>query len=292
MGKLNEEKALIGGYIHFYIKDGVTKTKFIPVELKDEFLNKFGSDLLNADEGEVNEFIKRRQNKKKIVVFSGAGLDAESGVETFRGLKNSTWNNYRISDVATPAGWSNDRNKVLDFYNERRQEMVNVHPNDAHKALVKLEEKYEVIHVTQNVSDLLERAGATNILHLHGELTKACDSMSKKNTYDIGYKDINIGDKCVENGSQLRPDIVWFHEFPMRVDEAYEAVMTADILIIVGTSLQISYTLDMLNTFDINKKIIYIDPEPMMYLDNYGLNVEYIREKAVKGVTDVVNELL
>ena len=244
----------------------------------------------------------KNTNMKKIVIFSGAGLDAESGVETFRGLKNSMWNNYKIDEVATPRGWAKDREKVLNFFNERRRQMPEVFPNDAHKALAKLEEKYDVMHLTQNVSDLLERGGCNNIIHLHGDLTYACDSMTKKNKYFIGYKDINIGDKCTENGSQLRPDIVWFEEMPMGVDRAYQAVFNADILIVVGTSLQIGYTLDLLNQARRGNehpslpkepcRIIYIDPSPMTYLDNYGLKVEYVKTGAVEGVNKIVNELL
>lgn len=238
-------------------------------------------------------------SKKKIVVFSGAGLDAESGVETFRGLSNSTWNNYKIEDVATPSGWKKSREKVLDFYNERRKQMPDVEPNGAHIALAKLEEDYDVIHLTQNVSDLLERGGCNNVIHLHGELTSACDSLSKKHKYHVGYNDIELGVKCPETDSQLRPDIVWFGEMPYRVDEAYDAVYNADVLLIVGTSLQISYTLDMLNNVrqtvsDASNpcRIVYIDPAPMRYLDNYGLNVEYVTKSAVEGVTEIVNELL
>ncbi len=246
--------------------------------------------------------------KKKIVIFSGAGLDRESGVLTFRDCKDGLWNNYKTEDVATIDGWRKDREKVLNFYNERRQQMPDVFPNEAHKMLVKLEEKFDVTNVTQNVTDLLERAGSTNIIHLHGELTKArgCHSISTGRwdnestpVYDIGYSDIEMGDKCEKSDSQLRPHIVWFGEYPMEVERAYQAVYNADVLIIVGTSLQIGYTLDMLNnvrqTVD-NKKnpcrIIYIDPEPMRYLDNYGLTVEYVLEGAVEGVSRIVNELL
>lgn len=240
--------------------------------------------------------------KKKIVIFSGAGISAESGVQTFRGLKNSMWNNYKIEDVATIEAWGKDCEKVLQFYNERRKQMPDVFPNDAHKALVKLEDKYDVMVVTQNVDDLHERAGSTNILHLHGELTKACDSMLKKNKYDIGYADINIGDKCNVTGSQLRPDIVWFGEYPYHVNRAYQAVSNTDILIIIGTSLQIGYTLDLLNQVRRGNeypslpkepcRIIYIDPSPMTYLENYGLKVEYIKKGAIEGVNEIVSELL
>lgn len=242
-------------------------------------------------------------SKKKIVVFSGAGLDRESGVLTFRDTKDGMWNNYKIEDVATPRGWKNNPQVVLDFYNERRREMPNVQPNKAHKALVDLEEDFEVIHVTQNVSDLLERAGATTVYHLHGELTKArgedtgnildrlMASKGDKSTH-IGYNDINLGDLDFKTGTQLRPHIVWFGEYPFHVNKAYEAMNNADILVVIGTSLQIGYTLDLLQSVTPECRIVYIDPEPMNYLSNYGMKVEYIREKAEKGVIGFVNGLL
>ena len=235
--------------------------------------------------------------KKKVVVFSGAGLDAESGIETFRGLKNSMWNNYKVDEVATPEGWKKNREKVLDFYNERRRELPNVEPNDAHKALVRLEEKYSVLNVTQNVSDLLERAGASDIIHLHGELTSACDSMSKNNKYYIGYNDIELGVKCPENGSQLRPDIVWFGEYPYGTDRAYDEVLNADILIIVGTSLEIGYTVSMLGQLR-NKflsgecEVYYVDPNPSNHMEAYGIKPNYIKEVASKGLNDLIDKLL
>lgn len=238
-------------------------------------------------------------SKKKIVIFSGAGISKESGVDTFRDSKDGLWNNYKVDEVATIEGWRKNRSKVLDFYNERRKQMPEVQPNDAHIALSRLEDKYDVTVVTQNVDDLHERGGSKNIIHLHGELTKACDVMTKKNKYTIGYNDIELGVKCPETDSQLRPDIVWFGEMPYRVDEAYDAVYNADVLLIVGTSLQITYTLDMLNNVrqtvsDASNpcRIVYIDPAPMHYLDNYGLNVEYVTKSAVEGVTEIVNELL
>lgn len=239
--------------------------------------------------------------KKKIVVFTGAGISKESGVETFRDAVDGLWQNHKIEDVCTPSGWKKDREKVLNFYNDRRKQMITVEPNGAHKALVKLEELFDVTIVTQNVDDLHERGGSTNIIHLHGELTKARGSLYQHKAspidevYDIGYGDINIGDKCKTTGSQLRPHIVWFEEFPFRTDEAYDAVYNADILIIVGTSLQISYTLDMLNNVKRvpeQAKIIYVDPNPMRYLDNYGLKVEYIEKGAVEGVTEIVERII
>lgn len=236
---------------------------------------------------------------KKIVVFSGAGLDRESGILTFRDCKKGLWNTHKIEDVATIDGWKNDSKKVLDFYNERRRELPNVEPNNAHYGLVSLEEEFDVVNITQNVSDLLERAGSSKILHLHGELTKAKSSYGTGNrildnhdSVDIGYNDINVGDMCEEFNAQMRPDIVWFGEYPYNVDRAYQAIRNADILLIVGTSLQIGYTLDMLQNVKKECVIIYIDPQPMHYLDNYNLTVEYVTKNAVDGVNEIVNRLL
>lgn len=239
---------------------------------------------------------------KKIAIFTGAGISKESGIETFRDTKDGLWENHKIEDVCTLNGWSKDREKVLEFYNDRRRQMPMVEPNEAHKALAKLEEFFDVTVVTQNVDDLHERGGSTNIIHLHGELCKARGSLGnglpfKNNNpvYDIGYNDIKIGDKCEKNGSQLRPHIVWFGEFPFSTHEAYRAIYDADILIIIGTSLQITYTLDMLNNVKRvpeQAKIIYIDPKPMRYLDGYGLKIEYVEKGAVEGVTEIVERII
>ena len=230
--------------------------------------------------------------KKKIVVFTGAGIDAESGVETFRGLKNSMWENHNIDDVCTPSGWKKDREKVLNFYNERRRQLPTVEPNSSHTGLVKLEDEYDVTIVTQNVSDLHERAGSSKILHLHGELTKARGTLSSKESIvDIGYDDINIGDKC-PNGSQLRPHIVWFEEYPFNVEESYDAIIESDVLIIIGTSLMIGYTLNLLSSVSDDCKIYYIDPQPGRYLDHNGKDITYIEKPATEGVELILNELL
>lgn len=243
-------------------------------------------------------------SKKKIVVFSGAGLDRESGVLTFRDCKDGLWNNHKIEDVATPEGWAKDPAKVLEFYNERRRQMPEVEPNGAHTALAELENAYDVIHVTQNVSDLLERAGATKVYHLHGELTKVRAAKPKLKSFnnpvglkDIGYADVNLGDLSEENGEQLRPHIVWFGEMPEYTSQSLKAIEEADILIIVGTSLNIGYTLPMLaqaNTImgENPCKAYYIDPSPSRDLDNYDMKIEYIKKPAVEGVRTLVNKLL
>lgn len=230
--------------------------------------------------------------KKKIVVFTGAGVSRESGVLTFRDSVDGLWENHNIEDVCTPSGWKKDREKVLNFYNDRRRQLPTVEPNSAHTGLVKLEDKYDVTIVTQNVDDLHERAGSSKILHLHGELTKARGSLSSKDTIrDIGYDDINVGDKC-KNGSQVRPHIVWFEEMPFNVEESYDAMIESDVLIIIGTSLMIGYTLNLLSSVSDDCKIYYIDPQPSRYLDKYGKNVTYIEKPATEGVEFILNELL
>jgi NAD-dependent deacetylase len=238
---------------------------------------------------------------KKIVVFTGAGISAESGITTFRD-SNGLWENFKIDEVATPEGWKKDKNKVLEFYNARRRQMPSVEPNDAHKALVALEEEYDVTIVTQNVDDLHERAGSSKILHLHGELTKARTSFAMNNpgvvasqkTYDIGYEDLNSGDMDEEYGSQLRPHIVWFGEYPFFFFNALEAFIEADIVMIIGTSLNIGYTLNFFGKTKKDTPIIYIDPEPSKTLDSDypEIKIEYITKTAVEGVTEVVNRLL
>ena len=238
------------------------------------------------------------EKKKKIVIFSGAGLDRESGVLTFRDCKDGLWNNHKIEDVATPEGWRKDRAKVLEFYNERRRQMPEVEPNDGHRLIASLEKDYDVINLTQNVSDLLERGGATNVIHLHGELTKARGSMySHKSSpadqvYDIGYKDINIGDKCPVTDSQLRPHIVWFGEMPFGVQEGYAAIYEADYLIVIGTSLNIGYTLDMLAMAPDKCKIFYIDPQPSPILGKYTMKtVTHMKYGGSEGMAKFIEKL-
>jgi NAD-dependent deacetylase len=236
--------------------------------------------------------------KKKIVIFSGAGISRESGVLTFRDCKDGLWNNHKIDDVATPAGWAKDRAAVLGFYNERRRQLPDVVPNDGHKLIAELEKDYDVTVVTQNVDDLHERAGSTNIIHLHGELTKARGSLYSHKpspadqVIDIGYNDINIGDKCPVTGSQLRPHIVWFGEYPFGVDKGYQAIRNADYLVVIGTSLNIGYTLDMLAEASDDCKVFYIDPEPSEILAKYtNIPVTLMKYGGAEGMTKFIEKL-
>ncbi len=173
---------------------------------------------------------------KKLTILTGAGISAESGIKTFRD-GDGLWENHSITDVASPEGWRKDRALVLEFYNQRRRQLHEVEPNKAHRLLAELEKHFEVQIITQNIDDLHERAGSTNILHLHGELFKSC-SCSNKNLIYEQKDDINIGDKA-EDGAQLRPFIVWFGEDVPLMKEATKMAKEADIFLVIGTSLQV-----------------------------------------------------
>jgi len=232
----------------------------------------------------------------KIVVFSGAGISKESGIDTFRD-SGGLWENHNINDVASLNGWRNNRDLVLDFYNRRRSELGNVEPNEAHKLLVELENEHDVTIITQNVDDLHERAGSSKVIHLHGELTKARGYFYEHKSspldpvYDIGYNPISSSDICETTGSPLRPHIVWFGEVPHNVEESYSELSKADIILIIGTSLQITYTLDMLETFADKASFYYIDPSPSNYLDGIT-EVNYIKMNASDGLRNFLDEIL
>ncbi|SMF56647.1 NAD-dependent deacetylase [Alteromonadaceae bacterium Bs31] len=183
--------------------------------------------------------------KKKVLIFSGAGISAESGLQTFRG-QNGLWENYPVESVASPEGWRSNPQRVLRFYNQRRTQLSAAKPNEAHQAIARLEKHCEVVVVTQNVDDLHERAGSTQVLHLHGELCKARSSDEENLVYHIAYKNINLGDKC-ERGSQLRPHIVWFGEYPFLLEEAGEHIASASHILVVGTSLQVQPAASLLS---------------------------------------------
>lgn len=227
---------------------------------------------------------------KKIVILTGAGISKESGIETFRDAQDSLWNNHKVEDVATPMAFIRDPELVLKFYNERRQQLGTVVPNQAHKDLVQLEDYYHVDIITQNIDDLHERGGSSNILHLHGQITKAKTNMTPDKIYDIGYDDINMGD-LGEDGYQLRPDVVWFGESVPAINDAERITRGADIFIIIGTSLGV-YPAATLHRLTPKGTPIYIvdpnTPEGMIYEDR----VTFIQESATVGVARVVGELI
>ncbi|MGV8946673.1 MAG: SIR2 family NAD-dependent protein deacylase [Lutibacter sp.] len=225
---------------------------------------------------------------KKIVVLTGAGISAESGINTFRDA-NGLWEGHDIMEVASPIGWKKNKETVLDFYNKRRSQLLDVFPNEAHKVLVLLEKKYEVTIITQNVDDLHERAGSSHVLHLHGELLKARSTKNVNLIYDW-KKALNLGDFCEEN-SQLRPHIVWFGEEVPLFDKALEITSQADILIIIGTSMQVYPAAHLINCTKSSVSIYFIDPKPTIQQNQYS-NLTVLAEKASVGVVKIVNQLI
>lgn len=238
----------------------------------------------------ITKFLTIKQMKKKIVFFTGAGISAESGIATFRSGEDATWANVNVELVATPHAWSQDREGVLEFYNDRWKEMSKAEPNAAHKAIGDAQKDFDVTVVTQNVDDLHERGGAKNIFHIHGEINKARSTVDPKIVLDWNNV-IEIGDKC-EKGSQLRPHIVWFHEYPFFIDESVKAIEEADYVVVVGTGLDIHYTAAMINQLDQEKcKLYYVDPKPAGDLERIGMDVNYVKEPATVGVPKVLKEI-
>jgi NAD-dependent deacetylase len=196
--------------------------------------------------------------KKHLVVLSGAGISAESGIPTFR-ASDGLWESHRIEDVATPEGFTRNPELVLRFYNERRAKAASVLPNRGHEILAELEQNFQVSIITQNVDNLHERAGSTKVIHLHGELTKARSSKNPDEIIEIGANPIKLGDKSAD-GSQLRPHIVWFGEAVPMIDIATEITASADILVVVGTSLQVYPAAGLVQCVAHNVPIYIIDP--------------------------------
>ena len=232
--------------------------------------------------------------KKNLVVLTGAGVSAESGVSTFRG-SNGLWENHRVEEVASIDGWYSNPALVLEFYNARRTQLATVKPNAAHLAIASLEEEWNVTVVTQNVDNLHERAGSTKIIHLHGELTKVrpenCyddkDGFSEETVFDIGYETIQVGDKA-PNGAQLRPHIVWFGEAVPKIDQAIDAVEAADMILIVGTSLQVYPAAGLYAFAKAGTPIYIIDPAEVRVKD---ARLTHIKEVATKGMETFKNIL-
>jgi NAD-dependent deacetylase len=217
---------------------------------------------------------------KKIVVLTGAGMSAESGISTFRD-GNGLWENHDIMDVASPEGWARNPKLVLDFYNQRRAQLKDVLPNKAHVILSELEKKFKVAIITQNVDDLHERAGSSNILHLHGELIKA--RSTKNEDYIVEWReDLHLGDYDPK-GHQMRPHIVWFGEAVPAIDKAIPLVEQADYIIIIGTSLQVYPAASLMHYAIHTTPIFYIDPKPAT-IYNLPNPIEIIPLSAVEGM--------
>jgi len=221
---------------------------------------------------------------KKLVVLTGAGISAESGIKTFREM-GGLWEEYDVMEVASPQGWQKDPELVTRFYNDRRKELFTVEPNRGHIELAEAEKEFDVHIITQNVDNLHERAGSTKVMHLHGELTIARSSVDEDLLYDIGNKDIKIGDKC-EKGSQLRPHIVWFGEAVPMIPEAARIVAQADIFAVVGTSLNVYPAAGLLDSAPRNIPVFLIDPNDVPVHSRF--DVTFIKEPASKGVTKML----
>lgn len=217
--------------------------------------------------------------KQKLVILTGAGMSQESGIRTFRDM-GGLWEEYDITEVATPEAWAQNPMLVMKFYNDRRKQLYESEPNAGHIGLVDLEKDFEVQIITQNIDDLHERAGSSTVLHLHGELKKARSSVDESLIYDIDGWELKFGQKCAK-GSQLRPHIVWFGEAVPAMDDAIQIVESADILVVIGTSLNVYPAAGLVNYTAKETPIFVIDPErPSVYIRN----VIYIQEKAGKGV--------
>lgn len=226
--------------------------------------------------------------KKKLVVLTGAGISAESGIKTFRD-SDGLWEGHDVMEVATPEGWRKNPTLVLDFYNQRRKQLLEVQPNLAHQVLVDLEQDFEVHIVTQNVDDLHERAGSQNVLHLHGELLKV--RSTRNESYVLDWTgDLQLGD-CDANGAQLRPHIVWFGEAVPALEAAIDLVEQADYIAIIGTSLQVYPAAGLTDFAPKNVPIFYIDPKATM-ISNVKNPLTCIAMKATEGILVLQQKLL
>jgi NAD-dependent deacetylase len=225
---------------------------------------------------------------KKIVVLTGAGISAESGLKTFRD-SDGLWEGYDIQEVATPQAWDHHPHLVQDFYNMRRKAVLEAKPNIAHYALARLEEQYDVTIITQNIDDLHERAGSSKVVHLHGIITRSQSSDNAALTYPIDGWELKMGDVC-ELGSQLRAHVVWFGEDVPMIAEATKICVTADLFILVGSSLAVYPAAGLINYVPNNVPKYIVDPKiPQV---NSGASVIKIEKKATTGVPDLVDELM
>lgn len=223
--------------------------------------------------------------KKHIVVLTGAGMSAESGIKTFRDA-DGLWEGHDVTKVATPEGFTTNPEMVLDFYNQRRRQLLEVKPNQAHFDLAEIENQFEVSIITQNIDDLHERAGSTKVFHLHGELLKVRSTFDKNDIRDW-TSDLVLGDTC-KKGYQLRPHIVWFGEDVPMMEKAIEICESADILVIIGTSMQVYPAASLMHYVPQNTQTFFIDPKPNI---SNQKNLTVITENATSGVRKMI-ELL
>jgi NAD-dependent deacetylase len=227
-------------------------------------------------------------SKNKIVVFTGAGISAESGLRTFRD-SGGLWEGYKIQEVATPKAWESDPQLVLDFYNMRLKQVIEANPNPAHFAVAELETKFDVHVITQNIDDLHERAGSKNVLHLHGEITKSRSSLDPALVYKIKNGEIRMGEKC-SKGSQLRPNIVWFGEEVPAMNAAIELVSASQLFIVIGTSLNVYPAASLIDFVSAHTPKYLIDP--VAEIKDYAQHIVIKREKAGTAVPELVKNLL
>ena len=227
--------------------------------------------------------------KKRLVVLTGAGMSAESGISTFRD-SDGLWEKYRVEDVATPEGFQKDPELVLNFYNQRRRELLNTNPNAGHLGLSALEKYFDVLIITQNIDNLHERAGSTHVIHLHGELMKACSVRDLETTYDLDpvHPDIHWGDKDPK-GVQLRPFIVWFGEAVPMIDPAIREVEACDIFVIIGTSLNVYPAAGLLNYVRRGQPIYLIDPKEVRTYRDDIVHLQCGASEGVKRLTEILN---
>lgn len=225
---------------------------------------------------------------KKVVVLTGAGMSADSGLSTFRG-SDGLWEGYDVTEVASVRGWQKDPEKVLEFYNKRRKQLDDVEPNEGHKALARLEDDFDVTVITQNVDNLHERGGSSDVLHLHGELSKVCSVKDKSNVIDIGTDSIEMGDTA-DDGEQLRPYVVWFGEAVPMMEKAAEVAAQADIFIVIGTSLVVYPAAGLTQAAPIGNPKYIIDPSrpEVSGIDDW----EHIQKTAAEGTPELVDRLL
>jgi NAD-dependent deacetylase len=227
-------------------------------------------------------------SKLKLVVLTGAGMSAESGISTFRD-SGGLWEQYRIEEVATPEGFMNNPALVLEFYNQRRTQLEKVEPNEGHKTLARLEQYFDVYIITQNVDNLHERAGSTQIVHLHGELTKVRSSCNENLVYEIGTRPIKMGEKA-EDGAQLRPHIVWFGEAVPAIEEAIPLAQQADIFVVIGTSLNVYPAAGLVGYSPKSAPKFIIDPNQVP-VPHY-LNFTFIQKPAGQGTLELEKILI
>lgn len=230
--------------------------------------------------------------KKTIVIVTGAGISQESGIPTFRD-KNGLWEQHDIDEVSSINGWNKNPKMILDFHNDFRRKLKDLEPNEGHKHLVHLEEKYDVHIITQNIDDLHERAGSKNIIHIHGNILEASSSKEENNVRmvgNIGYEDINIGDLC-PNGHQLRPNVVFFGEGVQHFGQAEELAKKADIFMIIGTSMVVYPASGLVGLTRNDTPIYVIDPKSHPIIGRRD-RLKFIKKNATEGVKEVVDELM